>query len=120
VGMILGPAAGGFLAAISVQIPFFSSAALALLVAGIAHFFLPESLPLALRAVISTTLEPHSGRFKALLRELRGPLAFLMILGAFSSLGIAQLESTGALYAKACIGARELENFQYPLTGSMA
>lgn len=49
VGFILGPALGGFLGAIDIRLPFFAAAAFGVLNLLFGLFFLPESLPRALR-----------------------------------------------------------------------
>jgi multidrug resistance protein len=109
-GMILGPVIGGFLGAGSAHIPFFFSAGLALLVWFFALLFLPETFSREQRALAATTRPAQSqGRLAALLSALRGPLAFLMVLAALTSFGMAQLESTGALFARQRFGAGEIE-----------
>lgn len=45
IGMLVGPAIGGLLATISLSAPAFATAGIALLIALISLFFLPESLP---------------------------------------------------------------------------
>ena len=99
IGMIMGPALGGFLGEISPQTPFFFSAGLALLVWLFALAFLPETHPPAARAVHSAAA-PRRGRFAQVVDALRGPLAFLMIVAALTSFGMAQIESTAALFAR--------------------
>jgi multidrug resistance protein len=109
-GMILGPVIGGFLGAGSAHVPFFFSAGLALLVWFFALIFLPETFSREQRALAATARPAQpQGRLAALVSALRGPLAFLMILAALTSFGMAQLESTGALFARQRFGAGEIE-----------
>lgn len=104
IGMILGPVLGGFLAVVSIQAPFFSAAILALLVAIFGFFLLPESLPSRKDPLDPDSMTVHDTRFQLIQKAMHGPLAFLLILAALSSFGMAQLESTGALYAKERFG----------------
>ncbi len=110
IGMILGPALGGFLGEISPQVPFFFSAGLALVVACFALVVLPETYPPAARHTAGNRPPAvrHS-RLHMIIGALRGPLAFLMILAALTSFGLAQLESTAALFARAHFNAGEAE-----------
>jgi MFS transporter, DHA1 family, multidrug resistance protein len=109
IGMILGPAIGGFLGALSPQTPFFFSAGLSLLVVTFAWFLLPESLPSHLRTNHPSGTTASHGRLGLILTALRGPLAFLMVLATLTSFGMAQLESTAALFARVRFGAGEAE-----------
>jgi DHA1 family multidrug resistance protein-like MFS transporter len=110
IGMILGPVIGGFLGADSPHTPFFFSAGLALLVWFFALIFLPETFSREQRALAATARPAQpQGRLAGLMGALRGPLAFLMILAALTSFGMAQLESTGALFARQRFGAGAIE-----------
>ena len=110
IGMILGPALGGFLGEISPQMPFFFSAGLALVVAGFALVVLPETYPPAARLAASHRPPAvRRSRLHMIVSALKGPLAFLMILATLSSFGMAQLESTAALFARARFNAGEAE-----------
>ncbi len=109
IGMILGPALGGFLGEISPQVPFFFSAGLALIVACFALIVLPETYPPEARRSDGRKPTIRHSRAEMIITALKGPLAFLMILATLSSFGLAQLESTSALFARARFNAGEAE-----------
>ncbi len=96
-GMIFGPAIGGFLGEFNASAPFFFSAFLALAIAVFALFFLPESLSAENKLAAQNTTKKGGGVFD-IFRMLRGPLAFLLLLALLTSFGMAQLESTSALF----------------------
>lgn len=109
IGMIVGPALGGYLGALTPHTPFFFSAGLALVVWIFALTFLPETRPAAVRAAQAPAAGPRRGRFALIAAALRGPLAFLMIVAALTSFGLAQIESTGALFGERRFGAGAAE-----------
>jgi len=109
-GMIFGPAIGGFLGGLSPSVPFFVAAGLTILVAGFAALFLPESLSLQERS--------HARRegfrksliyYGQLFRPLRNPVGSILILGFLSQLAFASLFGTFALFAEAKLGFGEEE-----------
>lgn len=106
-GMIFGPVIGGFLGEFNPSTPFFFSAGLALMIAIFAIFFLPESLSEAAR--IAARADNRRRGMLDVLRMLRGPLGFLLLLALLTSFGMAQLESTSALFYEHRFGAGEAE-----------
>lgn len=109
IGMIFGPVLGGFLGATTPQTPFLFTAFMALLIWIFAFFALPETLAPSLRAAGGAKPAKPGGRLAQLAAALRGSLAFLMVLAFLTSFGMAQIESTGALFAKARLGAGSVE-----------
>ena len=107
-GMIFGPVIGGFLGEFSASTPFFVSAAMAFAVAVFAIFFLPESLTDEVRKAAHQDTSRSSGILD-IFNMLRGPLAFLLLMALLTSFGIAQLESTSALFYERKFGAGEAE-----------
>jgi DHA1 family tetracycline resistance protein-like MFS transporter len=118
-GFILGPALGGFLGEVHIRLPFFGSAALALINWLYGFFVLPESLPLEKR-----------GRFSL---EKANPMGSLMILRSyplvaylsvsFIFIGLAQrgLEVVWVLYTGHRFGWDEGTNgLSFALIGIMA
>jgi DHA1 family multidrug resistance protein-like MFS transporter len=106
-GMIFGPVIGGFLGEYSPSTPFFFSAGLALTIALFAVIFLPESLSETARA--TARLDKRRRGVLDVLRMLKGPLGFLLILALLTSFGMAQMESTSALFYERKFGAGEAE-----------
>ena len=97
-GMVLGPALGGWLAADSLSTPFFLTAGVCLLTLLLVLLFLPESLPAAAR-------QPRRGKIKpvAQLRELwqalSGPLGVLLFMAFLVSFGLTCFQAIFGLYA---------------------
>jgi len=102
-GMIFGPAIGGFLGEFSPALPFFVAAGLALLVAGFAASFLPESLGSQRKSYGPGEGSAHG----QLLRALRSPAGLILILGFLSQLAFAGFFGTFALFAEAKLGFGE-------------
>jgi len=102
-GVIFGPAIGGFLGAISPSTPFFFSAALALGVALFALTFLPESLSATARQTARLNGAQRSGLMEVF-AALRGPLAFIFVLALLASFASANLDATFALFSEAHLG----------------
>jgi multidrug resistance protein len=111
VGLVFGPALGGFLGALSPATPFFVAAGLTLLVAAFASFFLPESLQKRSIPAVPSPLDRTSSAsaFGDLFRAVRGSVGFLLILGFISNFAIASLFGTFALFAEAQFGFGEKE-----------
>lgn len=96
-GIIFGPVIGGFLSEFSVTTPFFFSAFLALGVGLFAWAFLPESLSPEVR-IQARTVRKAGNPFLDVFRLLGAPVGMLMILALLTSFGMAQMESTSALF----------------------
>ena len=105
-GMILGPAVGGWLGTDSLSLPFFVAAGASLLALLLAAIWMPESLPVARR---------QAGKVRtidlgALWRALRGPIAaprsiaVPMVLLFVVSFGLTNFESVFGLYAAQELG----------------
>jgi len=95
-GLILGPAAGGWMGGASLALPFFIAAGSSLLALVLAALWLPESLPAEMRGQAGKvrTLD-----FGALWRALSGPIGLLMFLLFLVSFGVSKFESVFGLYA---------------------
>lgn len=99
-GLILGPAAGGWLGSQSLSLPFFIAAGASLLALGLSALWLPESLPAEARGAAGAVRTIDLG---ALWQALRGPIGVPMALLFVVSFGLANFESVFGLY-----GAQEL------------
>ena len=115
-GMMLGPALGGWLAAGSLATPFFITAGFCLLTLVLIAVLLPESLPATARKPPSDSwigafrrslpgrgepaeaLRPESGRMRDLRNALCGPLGVLLLLTALASFGLANFQGVFGLY----------------------
>ncbi len=102
IGTILGPAMGGFLAGISLSLPFFIAAGMALLALILAALFLPESHP---------SSEQSAGEKKGLVdvhawwQALSSPIGALFALTFISTSGLMIFANVFGLYG--------LERFGY-------
>lgn len=108
-GMIFGPAIGGFLGEFSAALPFFVAAGLALIVAGFAAFFLPESLSAQARENARNGIDRAGTAHGQLLRALRSPAGLILILGFLSQFAFASFMGTFALFAETKLGFGESE-----------
>jgi DHA1 family multidrug resistance protein-like MFS transporter len=95
-GLILGPAAGGWMGGSSLALPFFVAAGSSLLALLLAALWLPESLPVKVRQRAGKVRTIDLG---ALWRALFGPIGLLMFLLFLVSFGLANFESIFGLYA---------------------
>jgi DHA1 family multidrug resistance protein-like MFS transporter len=95
-GLILGPAAGGWLGDASLALPFFIAAGSSLLALVLAALWLPESLPVESRQQAGKVKTIDLG---ALWRALFGPIGLLMFLLFLVSFGLSNFESIFGLYA---------------------
>ena len=95
-GLILGPAAGGWMGGSSLALPFFVAAGSSLLALLLAALWLPESLPVEVRQRGGKVRTIDLG---ALWRALFGPIGLLMFLLFLVSFGLANFESIFGLYA---------------------
>lgn len=112
-GMMLGPALGGWLAAGSLATPFFITAAFCLLTLVLIAALLPESLPASARknalhvpgAVVSLPEVPGAfplgqgtWRGRELWQALLSPVGILLFLTALASFGLANFQGVFGLY----------------------
>jgi len=100
-GLILGPAAGGWLGSSSLSLPFFIAAGSSLLALALAALWLPESLPIEARQ--------QAGRLRtidlgSLWRALLGPIGLPMFLLFLVSFGLTNFEAIFGLYAAQELG----------------
>ena len=102
-GVILGPAFGGWLGVISLSTPFFVAAALSAVTVLFVVVLLPESLPPSERGFSDQKQKAmRLDGFKTALQSVIGILLFMAFL---ASVGLANFESVFGLYA--------LEKFDY-------
>ena len=103
VGMIFGPALGGWLGHYGFAVPFYAAGALAILTWPFAYFFLPESLK---------KLGTHRAEkmAKMSLEVIKNPLFTLFMLNFITNFSMAIFQGTFALYAadRAGFGPREM------------
>jgi DHA1 family multidrug resistance protein-like MFS transporter len=103
-GMVLGPALGGWLGADSLSTPFFVTAGVCLLTLLLVVLFLPESLPAAERQKAAIQIRPVA-QLRELRRALAGPLGVLLFMAFLVSFGLTCFQAIFGLYA--------LERFGY-------
>jgi DHA1 family multidrug resistance protein-like MFS transporter len=104
-GMVLGPALGGWLAVDSLSTPFFITAGVCLLTLLLVLLFLPESLPAAARRSTATQIKP-AAQFREMWRALSSrPLGILLAMAFLVSFGLTCFQGIFGLYA--------LERFAY-------
>jgi DHA1 family multidrug resistance protein-like MFS transporter len=103
-GMVLGPALGGWLAVESLSTPFFITAAVCLLTLVLVLLFLPESLPAAEHQPSTTGIRP-AARIGELRQMLAGPTGALFGMAFLVSFGLTNFQAIFGLYA--------LERFGY-------
>ncbi len=99
VGMIFGPAIGGYLGEISFRAPFFTASALGFLTALLAFALLPESLPPEKRVAQARKVERPS-----LIDALRSNLGYVFFLAFLIAFAMGNLESMFALFVEAKLG----------------
>jgi len=99
-GLILGPAVGGWLGSSSLSLPFFVAAGASLLALILGAVLLPESLPPEARegARVQTV------QFGELWRALSGPIGLLLFLLFLVSFALTNFESVFGLYAAQELG----------------
>jgi DHA1 family multidrug resistance protein-like MFS transporter len=100
-GVILGPAIGGWLGSSSLSLPFFVAAGASLLALLLGAALLPESLPVEVRqrgARVKTV------QFSELWRALAGPIGLLLFMLFLASFALANFESVFGLYAAQELG----------------
>lgn len=97
-GMMLGPAVGGWLGTVSLATPFFITAAFCLLTLGVIALFLPESLPAEARAALPEA-ERRLVRPRELWQALWGPIGALLFLTALVMFALSNFQGIFGLYA---------------------
>jgi DHA1 family multidrug resistance protein-like MFS transporter len=100
-GVILGPAVGGWLGSGSLSLPFFVSAGASSLALVLGALLLPESLPIEARrqgAKVQTI------QFGELWRALSGPIGLLLFMLFLVSFALTNFESVFGLYAAQELG----------------
>jgi DHA1 family multidrug resistance protein-like MFS transporter len=104
-GMVLGPALGGWLAVDSLSTPFFITAGVCLLTLLLVVLFLPESLPAEARRSTATQIKP-AAQLGEMWRALSSrPLGILLTMAFLVSFGLTCFQGIFGLYA--------LERFGY-------
>jgi DHA1 family multidrug resistance protein-like MFS transporter len=100
-GLIMGPAMGGWLGGQSLSLPFYVAAASSLLALLMAALWLPESLPADKRQGAGKVRSIDLG---ALWQALRGPIGVPLLLLFVVSFGLTNFESVFGLYAAQELG----------------
>ncbi len=109
VSVVVGPAIGGYVAQLGVEVPFFLAAAVALLNLLVGLFFMPESLPVDRR--MTTISVAKLNPFSALREVLMMPqLRWLLVAMFVFTLMLLALPSNLSLYVKDTLnwGAAEI------------
>lgn len=96
-GMVLGPGLGGWLANISLSLPFFIASGLSAITLVLVFFILPESLPKEKRS--ADTRIQWLGQFREMWDALFGPIGFLLLLAFMVSFGLTSFEGVFGLWA---------------------
>jgi DHA1 family multidrug resistance protein-like MFS transporter len=102
-GVILGPAFGGWLGVISLSTPFFAAATLSAVTVLFVVILLPESLPVEQRRISNP--KRRVNRMDLLKTALQSAIGILLFMVFLASIGLANFESVFGLYA--------LEKFDY-------
>ncbi len=97
-GMMLGPAVGGWLGTVSLATPFFITAAFCLLTLAVIALFLPESLTAEARAALPEA-ERRIMRPRELWQALWGPIGALLFLTALVMFALGSFQGIFGLYA---------------------
>jgi DHA1 family multidrug resistance protein-like MFS transporter len=100
-GLILGPALGGWLAGDSLVTPFFIAAGLSLVSLLLIALLLPESLPAQARQCAGGVRLVNP---RELWRALSGPLGILLVMAFLVSFGAINFQAIFGLYAKQKFG----------------
>ena len=100
-GFIFGPAIGGLLGEVSLQLPFFASSVLVVVTFLFAFLVLKESLPVEKRRKASSASSQKVSRWTA----FQGSLKYLYILSFFVTFTLAGLEGTMQYFQMEKIGA---------------
>ena len=97
IGMVLGPGIGGWLAAQSLQLPFFVAAGFSALILVLIAAFFPESLPQSARRHGQKVQGVNLGE---LWQGLLGPIGILLFLAFLLNFALANFEGIFGLYAQ--------------------
>lgn len=99
-GIMVGPTASGWLAGISLTLPFFAGAVLAGLFVGVVLLWLPESLPTAGRAQRVPLLQGiRPPDFREMWSAMRGPIGYQYLLSFLLMFGLMTFWSIFGMYA---------------------
>jgi DHA1 family multidrug resistance protein-like MFS transporter len=118
-GFIIGPAIGGYLAALGVRVPFFCAAGAAFLVSLISLFVLRESLSreqLAERRQSAT----HQNIFRDLLRSLKPPYVVALLVVFVMAFGLSAYEQVFSIFVAAKFNYTSVEIATLITLGSIA
>lgn len=97
-GMMLGPAVGGWLGTVSLATPFFITAAFCLLALIVIALFLPESFTPEARAALPEA-ERRPVRPRELWQALFGPIGALLLLTSLVMFALSNFQGIFGLYA---------------------
>jgi DHA1 family multidrug resistance protein-like MFS transporter len=97
-GVVLGPALGGWLAIDSLSTPFFVTAGVCLLTLLLVWLFLPESLPREGRRLAAGKVRP-AAQLRELWQALFSPLGVLLFMAFLVSFGLTCFQGIFGLYA---------------------
>jgi multidrug resistance protein len=104
-GMIFGPAIGGYAGEISMSLPFFIAAGIAVLIAVAGFFLLQESLTSAERErARHVQAEAQASGWADAWQALMSPIGFILLIGFLVSFAAANVEGTFALFAERSLG----------------
>lgn len=94
-GIMIGPALGGFMANISIVFPFFFGGVVAILAAVLSYFALPNPVP---KVNVNASPTKPEGIIQQMRRSVKTPYFVMFIVMFVFSFGLANLQSTLALY----------------------
>ncbi|MET1014295.1 MAG: MFS transporter [Paenisporosarcina sp.] len=94
-GFTIGPAIGGFLAEVSLRFPFYVATAAALISAAISMFVLPNTKPSIVQVGM---LQKRENLWVQMKRSTTTPYFIMLIVAFVFSFGLANFQSTIALY----------------------
>ncbi|WP_336623184.1 MFS transporter [Alkalihalophilus lindianensis] len=97
-GIVFGPGVGGWLAEVSLALPFLFAGVAATLAGIFSLFLLPESLSKEKRAELALTAD-HSNQFVQMWQAIKSPVGFLLLLVFGLSFGLANFQTIFGMYA---------------------
>ena len=104
-GIFIGPAFGGFLGDIRLNLPFYAAALISIAFSVVTFFLLPESLSLSSRENIR---DMKSGKMDGLnflgIKDLFGPFGIILLLSLLIAFASGNLESTLGLMLEESLG----------------